>query len=802
MDIPDENLTPKKKEDDKISSTILDLSDNVIYFGTPTSAEKRLHTMETPPRHVSSRRKTVLLPSKTVLFSAENLSLQENSKEKKKSRRQSYLYATKSSVMLEQQRRMEIQDDEDVALYSSNPFEENTLFMEAPGSVERKIKKRKSDIGRLAPVLSSCQKRRKEVRRFSILDTIAHHPTSIVSRRKSASLLSQKQNKILNYVFEKEVDHSQIQMSFCTKMQAYIRGYLTRRSIALQNQAAKVIQFKYLTILARRNFCKQRRSAIIIQAAWRSWVVRMRYLEIVEACISIQKWWRQLSQQKRTKQKDACISLQEKQITRDVSNNSSLQGFLKKWESKKALAAATKDKNIKRDSLLDKCNIKLTTEIEENQAFHLIEELSSQKTNIPIISDESPKLSRKVSKPKTLLSESKPTSSMTIMLKQSISLSTARILSNPTKSLSGNTHNYHTFQNPSKLPKSRLTAPAFASRTMVLSDISPNSLRNDINEISHTPTKNVKVDGISTGALRVSTPSPKKGACLGSPKKTIKKTTVSRKTALLTSQNIKLLHSSQIISENTPKKNTNSFTNNGLGSPSRQKIANQTEFFTFRNLETNNEERGLYSRPRTIESKTLFTPILQSHVPATKHNAVSQNLYTPYRSLNYLTLGEITKMTRQNTYQNRIYRCDFDRIIVRKNQLRPPSPTAKSQSKLAAEARLRRKKLQKEKTHDYTLGPGDDDNWIPRELTPLKKGVRWDKLLESEFGQSKSNHTLEKSNSKKTKTQKGCLSKKTQMIRLDDLGNVLDAREPLTPIIGKAEKVIVQKFLYKGEEDE
>ncbi|KAG5517911.1 hypothetical protein PMAC_000366 [Pneumocystis sp. 'macacae'] len=801
MGVLDENMGPKEKSDDRANGTILDISDSVIYFGTPTSAEKRLHAMETPPQHVSSRRKTVLLPSKTVLFSVESLNQQENSKEKKKNRRQSYLYATKSSVMLEKQRSIEIQDDEDVTLYSRNPFEENTLFIEAPGSVERKIKKRKSDVERLFPLLSSFQKRRKEIRRFSIVGTIAHRSTSTVSRRKSASLL-QKQNKTLECALKKEIDHVQTHASFYIRIQAYIRGYLIRKSITLQNRAAKVIQLRYLTMLARRDFYKQRKSAIIIQAAWRGWVIRMRYLEIVEACISIQKWWRQLSQRKKTRKKDVCINFQEKETIRDISNNSSLQGFLKKWESKKALATSIKDRNMKKDSFPDRFSSELEADVKGNHSFHLIDELSSQKMSIPIISDESQKLSKKILKPKTLLSESKSTSSMTMMLKQSISLSTARILSNSTKSLPTSTHNYHmSFKSLPRLQKSRLLVPTFTSRTTVLNDISPNSLKEDTNETLCTPTKNIKIDGISTGALRVPTPSPKKGACLGSPRKTIKKAAISRKTALLASQNIKLLHSSQVVSENTPKKNTSSFANNGLGSPSRQKVINQTEFFTFKNLESNNEERGLYNRSR-IESKTLFTPILQPHVPTTKHNAVSQNSYTPYRSLNYLTLGEITKMTRQNTYQNRIYRCDFDRVIVRKNQMRPPSPTAKSQSKLAAEARLRRKKLQKEKTHDYTLGPGDDDNWTPRELTPLKKGVKWDKLLESDFGQSKSNHTLEKSNLKKIKFQKGCLSKKTQMIRLDDLGNVLDAREPLTPIIGKAEKVIVQKFLYKGEEDE
>ncbi|KAG4304947.1 hypothetical protein PORY_001622 [Pneumocystis oryctolagi] len=797
MDMQNEPSDSKGLSESTVDKAILDLSDTVIYFGTPTSAEKRLHTVETPLQHVSSRRKTVLLPSKTVLFSTESLNQQENCKEKKKNRRQSYLYATKNSVMLEQQRLIEVQNDEDVALFSASSFEENALFIEAPGSVERKIKK-KNDLKKTLP---SLQKRMEESRGFSIFDTVIPHSISTITRRKSISSLLQKQNKTLNCTFKKKPETYEAYISSYVKIQACIRGYLVRKSIILQNQAARIIQLKYITILSRRNFHKQRRSAIIIQAAWRGWVARIRYLQIVEACICIQKWWRQLSHKRKMRQKDAISGFQEKEVLGNVSNNSSLQGFLKKWESKRALATTVKDKNEKKEISPKKNNGELMKSMKENFLPYLVEE-PSQKTDASIALYESPKLSKKVSRSKTSLPDSKSATSMTMMLRQSISLSTARILSNSTKQLSSaNTHNCHTsFQNLSKLPKSRLTAPRFTSRTTVLGDISPNLLREDTIEVLSTPTKGVKVDGISTGALRVSTPSPKKCIHLGSPsRKALKKPVISRKTALLVPQNIKLSHSSQTTSENTPSKKNSNLVNNGFGSPSKQKI-DQIE--SFKNIETNGEERVLCNRSKMTNSKTLPSSNSQLYVPIVKHNTISQNLYTPYRSLNYLTLGEITKITRQNTYQNRLYRCDFDRVIIRKNQLRPPSPTAKSQSRLAAEAHLRRKRLQKEKTHDYVLGPGDDDNWVPRELTSLKKGVRWDKLLESEPKKHIFNHTLERLSLGKTKVQKACLSKKTQMIRLDDFGNVLDAREPLTPIIGKAEKVIVQKFLYKGEEDE
>ncbi|QSL65774.1 hypothetical protein MERGE_000052 [Pneumocystis wakefieldiae] len=787
---------PKKTNENE---AILDLSDGVIYFGTPTSAEKRLHAMETPPKHVSSRRKTVLLPSKAILYSAGNLNNQENSKERK-NRRQSYLYATKNSVMLEQQKLQAIMDDKDFELYSNNTMEENLLFIEAPGSVERKIRK-KSDIGKLSLTPSTCQKREKVSRRSSVFNTMIPRSTSTISRRKSTSLLLQRQNKTLHRTHEKDVWTSKMPLLCCIRIQATIRGYLIRKSIFLQNQAAKIIQLKYITILAKRMFFRQKRSAIIIQSAWRGWLGRMRYLEMIEACICIQRWWRQLSKEKKVKQEKAVVKVEEKEFMKNISNNSSLQGFLKKWESKKALVTATKNKDIKRNSLLGN-NTDMVDSMKENIPSSLVKQLSSPQKPNTSISNESPKSFKKTKKEKNLSSYSKSGSSMTLMLKQSIS--TARILSNPTNSiLSTSVNNYSTsFQNRSKLPRSQLAAPGFILRTSVLTDISPNLLKQDTLDVLNTPAEKNKVDGTSVVTLKASSPSPRKNPCLVSPlRKTAKKSQALgyRKTALLVPQNINSTHFSYAIPESiSPQKNINHFTNNGLGSPSRHKIINQSDLAS-KNLQVNNEERNFPARSRTIELKTLSAPSLQSYTSTIK-NTISQNLSSSYRSLNYLTLGEITKITRQNTYQNRIYRCDFKRVIVQRNYLRPPSPTAKSQSKLAAEARLRRMRFQKEKMHDYVLGPGDDDNWIPREFTPLKKGVKWNKLLEFEIGEP--NHTLEKLNSSKIKVQKGCLSKKTNLIQLDDLGNVLDAREPLTPIIDKAETVIIQKFLYKGEVDE
>jgi hypothetical protein len=69
--------------------------------------------------------------------------------------------------------------------------------------------------------------------------------------------------------------------------------------------------------------------------------------------------------------------------------------------------------------------------------------------------------------------------------------------------------------------------------------------------------------------------------------------------------------------------------------------------------------------------------------------------------------------------------------LVRKPIPRPPSPTAEGQTRAAREARRKRKAHQMET--GVELGPGEDVGFMPKVLTPPKKGVRWDAPLESGY---------------------------------------------------------------------
>jgi hypothetical protein len=62
---------------------------------------------------------------------------------------------------------------------------------------------------------------------------------------------------------------------------------------------------------------------------------------------------------------------------------------------------------------------------------------------------------------------------------------------------------------------------------------------------------------------------------------------------------------------------------------------------------------------------------------------------------------------------------------------RPPSPNAKTQTRLAAESRKKRSQYFEET--GIELGPGDDLGDEPKILTPPKKGVRWESPLEAGF---------------------------------------------------------------------
>ncbi|CCG83833.1 protein of unknown function [Taphrina deformans PYCC 5710] len=222
------------------------------------------------------------------------------------------------------------------------------------------------------------------------------------------------------------------------------------------------------------------------------------------------------------------------------------------------------------------------------------------------------------------------------------------------------------------------------------------------------------------------------------------------------------------------------------------------------NLVADDDDRGEVNksdpaRKRTRMPKLAATTSSQSSTNAESRTKLSTNSQasnmvvptTPKRLL-YLTPAEVAKTTRTFTSQNRLYRCDFDRVVVRKEIQRPPSPTAKLQAKLATNARTKRRRLMKER--GYTFGAGDEEDYVPRMVTPERKAVKWGEELEVNLT------SLPKTTPSKVRHIEevaSCIAP----VALDDYGNVA-TNTPLTPELGKPHKVVITKYLYRGEQDD
>jgi len=130
------------------------------------------------------------------------------------------------------------------------------------------------------------------------------------------------------------------------------------------------------------------------------------------------------------------------------------------------------------------------------------------------------------------------------------------------------------------------------------------------------------------------------------------------------------------------------------------------------------------------------------------------------------------------------------RQIERKPTPRPPSPTAALQTKAAAEGRRKRKAHLLET--GIELGPGESPSsgFVPKDLTPPKRGVRWGAPLE--YGNSSDAETYS-TQVRKAKIDGGRLAKGT--VVLDKFGNL----EGASPPKAGTSPVVIKKVLYKGE---
>ncbi|KAK6536205.1 hypothetical protein TWF281_000448 [Arthrobotrys megalospora] len=135
---------------------------------------------------------------------------------------------------------------------------------------------------------------------------------------------------------------------------------------------------------------------------------------------------------------------------------------------------------------------------------------------------------------------------------------------------------------------------------------------------------------------------------------------------------------------------------------------------------------------------------------------------------------ELSKVTARNTTRNGVYKnAKFERQVVRITRQRPPSPTRDTQTAAAEEARQLRQRVFEER--GVALGPGDDSDYVPPQVSPSAKKVKWHELLE---------HELDEDEKASFYTEKGILA--PERVRRDS---------------GTVHEITIQKILYEGEKD-
>ncbi|KAF3916694.1 hypothetical protein ABW20_dc0105842 [Dactylellina cionopaga] len=185
--------------------------------------------------------------------------------------------------------------------------------------------------------------------------------------------------------------------------------------------------------------------------------------------------------------------------------------------------------------------------------------------------------------------------------------------------------------------------------------------------------------------------------------------------------------------------------------------------------------------PKRRLSDPASRPDKKSRIPLFKSSLDSSSTGSPFSArLNRvsqtknLSDRELSKVTARNTTRNGVYKnSKFERKVVRLPGERPPSPTRDTQSAAAEDSRWTRKRVFEET--GVALGPGDEPDYVPPELSPSVKKVKWHSLLE---------RALDESEKARFQTNKGILA--PERVRRDSTS---------------VHEITIQKFLYEGERD-
>lgn len=164
-----------------------------------------------------------------------------------------------------------------------------------------------------------------------------------------------------------------------------------------------------------------------------------------------------------------------------------------------------------------------------------------------------------------------------------------------------------------------------------------------------------------------------------------------------------------------------------------------------------------------------------------------------------LTAKELMLTTRRNTARNREYYSAIRKIVVHKNEKRPPSPSAKIKKKMgkgqATRQALGNRKLgtMVPSTEDQQMHDSDASNDEGRADEPTdgppRKRVKWSKdvILNTPEKKQISENLLEPPKS---------LMKRHRIPILDQYGNASNAAASLSPLLGRKQTVTVTKHVY------
>ncbi|GAO48879.1 hypothetical protein G7K_3043-t1 [Saitoella complicata NRRL Y-17804] len=737
-----------------------------ISFGTPSTVERRsatfeaktpMHEAKTPMIRAAFRRSAEVEDasgSPTAPPKEPAPSASRNGR--RKSRRQSYLYATKNAQMqrevendLEQARR----DEEDAKLATGDAMgmdgdeEAGLLFLEAPGSVERRKRKSMDRTDDLTAAM------RGSPLRFTL-------PESTSEPEHEADEMQ---------------ENAETQNQAATRIQTCFRAYLARQELAASQLAANELRQQIL-------------AATTIQALWRGCFVRRGLMRQQRAAVTIQKAWR--GRTIAVPQAEVSSAPAQAEPSTDI-----LTGFLARWEAKNAEKRAAVSSTMASLGTSSASSIPSSAEVREPSP-----EAAAGEPLEPLRPKRSGRSRSKIAQPATVFS---PVGSKAPVILSADQAPSALLRS--TREVA---------------PRSRLPGPGFTgSRRVVVPASVSVSLPSASVSAARPPAqattplrKTLTTESVlSSGALRVPSPSPRKVG-LGSPSRRVNPvrtvpTAAPPKLALHPPTSLSAATDVPASPRSLKRPVTTSLS--GLGSPSRKKVsASSAKKAALSEPEVAAPERSLRKRPATpAAAKASGIPTLSNSTslpsrrsrlptpviaPTASASALASSTSTPARSMVYFTPAEITKATRQNTHQNRLYRCDFERVVVKKDVPRPPSPNAKAQHKMAVEARAKRRKLLEKKGQEgLTMGPGDDEPWPFVRPTPSKKRIRWGPQLDDDEVDNEEKMHSSPRTAKEKGPGKGCIAKE---VRLDEMGNPVDAKEPLTPVIGRSGKVVVKKI--------